>query len=121
MIAGFIHPTAGQIFMGSSDVTNIPTRRRQIGMVFQNYALFPNMTVAENIAFGLKSRGVEREVAKKRVAELLEMPHLSDKGDNYTDELSGGQQQRVALARSLVKRPKTVGLTKKPLAQPSGT
>jgi spermidine/putrescine transport system ATP-binding protein len=108
MIAGFIHPTAGQIFMGSSDVTNIPTRRRQIGMVFQNYALFPNMTVAENIAFGLKSRGVEREVAKKRVAELLEMTHLSDKGDNYTDELSGGQQQRVALARAIAYSPRVL-------------
>ncbi|MCP1337150.1 ABC transporter ATP-binding protein [Futiania mangrovi] len=105
MIAGFVDPTAGQILLGGKDVTRLPPRKRDIGMVFQNYALFPNMNVAENIAFGLRRRGAPRETIKARVEELLDLVHLSSQADYHIDELSGGQQQRVALARALAHTP----------------
>lgn len=108
MIAGFIHPTDGQIFIGGTDVTGVPTRSREIGMVFQNYALFPNMTVAENIAFGLKRRRVPRDQVESRVAELLDLIRLSDKAEHYVDQLSGGQQQRVAVARAIAYPPRVL-------------
>src|SRR5215813_13317391 len=97
MIAGFVEPSAGRVLIGGEDVTRVPPRLRNIGMVFQNYALFPNMSVAANIAFGLRQRRVEAKVAAKRVAELLELVRLPGRGDDPIDTLSGGQQQRVAL------------------------
>lgn len=106
MVAGFAQPTTGQILIGGADVTNLPPRLRNIGMVFQNYALFPNMTVAENIGFGLRERHVPTTEAERRVEELLTMVQLSARSNAYISELSGGQQQRVALARALAFHPK---------------
>jgi len=105
MIAGFVEPTQGRVLIGGRDVTRVPPRHRDIGMVFQNYALFPNMTVAQNIGFGLRHRGADRARIRRRVDEMLELIHLEGKGDSYADELSGGQQQRVALARALAASP----------------
>src|SRR3954452_13510292 len=100
MIAGFEVPTAGQITLEGADITNRPPNKRKIGMVFQSYALFPNMTVADNIGFGLSVRKRPGDQIRKRVAELLELINLPDKGSRYPYQLSGGQQQRVALARA---------------------
>ena len=108
MIAGFEQPTAGTITVGGSDITNRPPNRRNIGMVFQSYALFPNMTVADNIGFGLKVRKRPKDEIRKRVDELLELIHLPDKGGRYPYQLSGGQQQRVALARALAIEPEVL-------------
>ena len=105
MIAGFEQPTAGTITLGGVDITTRPPNKRNVGMVFLSYALFPNMTVADNIAFGLKVRRRPSDQVKKRVAELLELIHLPDKGGRYPYQLSGGQQQRVALARTLAIEP----------------
>jgi putative spermidine/putrescine transport system ATP-binding protein len=115
MIAGFEQPTAGTIRIDGRDVTNVPPNHRNVGMVFQSYALFPNMTVADNIAFGLKLRGREKGAIKARVDELLQLIHLTDRGDRYPYQLSGGQQQRVALARALAIEP-TVLLLDEPLS-----
>jgi spermidine/putrescine transport system ATP-binding protein len=106
MVAGFIQPTEGHILIGGDDVTNVPPRLRQIGMVFQNYALFPNMTVAENIAFGMEQRNIDRVTVNKRVDEMLSLARLSERHNHYPAELSGGQQQRVALARALAFSPR---------------
>jgi putative spermidine/putrescine transport system ATP-binding protein len=105
MVAGFEPPTSGTIRLGGEDVTYAKPNERNIGMVFQSYALFPNMTVAENIAFGLRVRKEENSARDERVGELLELIHLPDKARSYPNELSGGQQQRVALARALAIRP----------------
>jgi len=105
MVAGFEPPTSGTIRLAGEDVTYAKPNERNIGMVFQSYALFPNMTVAENIAFGLRVRKEEGAARGERVAELLELIHLPDKAKSYPNELSGGQQQRVALARALAIRP----------------
>src|SRR5690606_30639065 len=105
MIAGFVDPTSGQILFGGRDVTNVPPRLRNVGMVFQNYALFPNMTVADNIAFGPRQRGMGRSVIDQRVSELLQLVQLESRRDYLPQELSGGQQQRVALARALAFSP----------------
>src|SRR3954463_3941839 len=94
MIAGFERPTAGQIAIDNVDITNRPANRRNVGMVFQSYALFPNMTVADNVAFGLKVRKQSKDQIRARVAELLEIVHLTDRGTRYPYQLSGGQQQR---------------------------
>ena len=115
MIAGFELPSAGTIQIDGKDVTNAPPNRRNVGMVFQSYALFPNMTVADNIAFGLKLRGTTRDAIRRRVGELLELIHLQDRGERYPFQLSGGQQQRVALARALAIEP-TVLLLDEPLS-----
>ncbi|HEX8024981.1 MAG TPA: ABC transporter ATP-binding protein [Candidatus Limnocylindrales bacterium] len=115
MIAGFETPTAGTISIDGRDVTNVPPNKRNVGMVFQNYALFSNMTVADNVAFGLKVRKRPSDQVKKRVAELLEVVNLPDKGRRYPYQLSGGQQQRVALARALAFEP-TVLLLDEPLS-----
>jgi ABC-type Fe3+/spermidine/putrescine transport system ATPase subunit len=101
LIAGLERPTAGTICLGGKDVAGLPPRSRNIGMVFQNYALFPNMTVGENVAFGLRQRRAERAAIEARVRELLKLVRLSDRIDSYCSELSGGEQQRVALARAL--------------------
>ncbi|MGF7159895.1 spermidine/putrescine ABC transporter ATP-binding subunit [Rhodoligotrophos appendicifer] len=106
MIAGFAQPTTGEIRIGGSDVTALPPRLRNIGMVFQNYALFPNMDVAENVGFGLRERGLPRAEITARVDELLAMVQLSGRKNAFVGQLSGGQQQRVALARALAFYPK---------------
>jgi spermidine/putrescine ABC transporter ATP-binding subunit len=105
MIAGFVTPTTGRIQIGGKDVTRVAPRYRNIGMVFQSYALFPNMTVAQNINFGLRQRKVAGAAINRRVSEMLELVHLTGRGDDYIDQLSGGQQQRVALARALAASP----------------
>jgi putative spermidine/putrescine transport system ATP-binding protein len=105
MIAGFEQPTAGSISIDDRDVTRVPPNQRNVGMVFQSYALFPNMTVADNVAFGLKMRKRSKDDIKRRVSELLELIHLPDKAARYPYQLSGGQQQRVALARALAFEP----------------
>lgn len=108
MIAGFERPTSGTIRLADRDITAQPPNRRNIGMVFQSYALFPNMTVAGNVGFGLKLKGVSGEETRQRVTALLELIQLPDKGDSYPFQLSGGQQQRVALARALAIEPQVL-------------
>jgi putative spermidine/putrescine transport system ATP-binding protein len=108
MIAGFELPTAGSIRIDGSEVTNRPPNRRNVGMVFQSYALFPNMTVADNIGFGMKVRGKPRDRINTKVAELLDLIHLGGRGDRFPWQLSGGQQQRVALARALAIEPQVL-------------
>src|SRR5215218_2381262 len=115
MIAGFEQPSAGVITIDGQDVTYVPPTKRNVGMVFQSYALFPNMTVADNIGFGLKVRKRPSDQVRKRVGELLEIVNLPDKGQRYPYQLSGGQQQRVALARALAFEP-TVLLLDEPLS-----
>ncbi|WP_126428219.1 ABC transporter ATP-binding protein [Brevibacillus marinus] len=105
MIAGFYFPTSGRIRFGERDVTDLPPNKRNTGMVFQNYALFPHMSVFENIAFGLQVRKLPRQEIKKRVERALALVHLEGYGGRRIDQLSGGQQQRVALARALVIEP----------------
>jgi iron(III) transport system ATP-binding protein len=105
MIAGFEFPTSGQIFFDDRDVTFLPAHRRNTGMVFQNYALFPHMTVFKNVAFGLEARGVSKPEIKKRVRKALELVELADYESRKVTELSGGQQQRVAIARAVVIEP----------------
>ena len=106
MVAGFEEPSAGKIMIGGKDVTRLKPNQRNIGMVFQAYALFPNLTVAQNIAFGLRVAGASRSDQDKRVAEMLDIIKLPQFGDRYPYQLSGGQQQRVALARALAPKPK---------------
>jgi len=106
MIAGFERPTSGHILVEGRDITGQPASQRKIGMVFQAYALFPNMNVAGNIGFGLKVAGTPREEARARVAEMLKLIGLSGFEKRFPFELSGGQQQRVALARALAPRPR---------------
>lgn len=105
MIAGFYYPTEGSIRFGSQEVTAVPPHKRNTGMVFQNYALFPHMTVFENIAFGLQVRRVAKGEAKERVERIMDLVRLTGYGERRIDQLSGGQQQRVALARALVIEP----------------
>ncbi|MDB5316493.1 MAG: attA2, partial [Rhodospirillales bacterium] len=101
-VAGFEVPDEGQVLLGDQDVTLSPARHRNVGMVFQNYALFPHMTVAENIAFPLEMRRVSKPETKKRVGETLALVELEAYGVRLPRQLSGGQQQRVALARAIV-------------------
>ena len=108
MIAGFEQPTAGSIVIEGKDITGRPPNRRNVGMVFQSYALFPNMTVADNIGFGLKVRKRPAATIRKRVDELLELIGLPGRGSRYPYQLSGGQQQRVALARALAIEPQVL-------------
>ncbi len=105
MIAGLIQPEAGEIFLDDRPVTRVPVHRRNIGMLFQNYALFPHMNVAQNIAFGLEMRHVPRAAITARIADALRLVQLTDYGERMPSQLSGGQQQRVALARALVFQP----------------
>jgi len=105
MIAGLMAPSAGEMFLDDRPITRIPAHRRNIGMLFQNYALFPHMTVAENVAFGLEARGFRRDAAAARVLEALQLVQLDGYDQRRPAQLSGGQQQRVALARALVIEP----------------
>ncbi len=106
MIAGFETPSSGDIAIDGTSVVAMPPYRRNIGMVFQNYALFPHLTVEENIGFPLKQRGVPKAERAKLVAEALELVHLPGYGGRYPRQLSGGQQQRVAVARAVVFKPR---------------
>ncbi|SDE20494.1 putative spermidine/putrescine transport system ATP-binding protein [Blastococcus fimeti] len=107
-IAGFDRPDAGRVLLDGRDVTGTPANKRDTGMVFQAYSLFPNLTVAENVAFGLRVRRRSGAEQRSRAAELLELVGLGDRGDRYPHQLSGGQQQRVALARALAVAPKVL-------------
>ena len=106
MVAGFEEPTAGNVVVGGQDITRLKPNQRNVGMVFQAYALFPNLTVAQNVGFGLKVAGVPKAEADQRVAEMLSLIRLPELGSRYPYQLSGGQQQRVALARALAPKPK---------------
>ena len=105
MVAGFYYPTRGRILFGDRDFTTVPPHRRGVGMVFQNYALFPHMTVFENVAFGLRLRRGPRDERARRVRQALAQVQLEGFENRRIDQLSGGQQQRVALARALVIQP----------------
>ncbi|MCD9020363.1 ABC transporter ATP-binding protein [Cohnella silvisoli] len=107
-IAGLTELDGGRIMLGKQDLANLPPRSREVGMVFQSYALFPNLTVTENIEYGLKMRGVPKKERLRRCEELLALVDLEDKRGTYPQHLSGGQQQRVALARSLAVQPKVL-------------
>ncbi len=115
MVAGFVAPSAGRVLIGGADVTPMPPYARDTGMVFQGYALFPHMTVAENTSFGLEMRKVSRTDRERRVAEALHLVRLDQLADRRPAQLSGGQQQRVALARALVVNP-AVFLLDEPLS-----
>lgn len=107
-IAGLEQVSGGRILLGDEDVTNVPVNRRDIGMVFQQYSLFPHLSVTRNIEFGLRMRKVSREERDRRIAEMLEIVGLDHLAERFPHELSGGQQQRVALARALVTRPRAL-------------
>jgi len=104
-VSGFIRPDDGQIYLGDRKITEIPTEKRRIGLVFQNYALWPHMTVFDNLAFGLQIKKLARDVIKQKVEGSLALVQLSGFEDRFPRQLSGGQQQRVALARALVLEP----------------
>ncbi|MBA9046039.1 MULTISPECIES: ABC transporter ATP-binding protein [Streptomyces] len=104
-VAGFVRPASGRVLLGGRDVTDLPPYRRGIGMVVQQYALFPHLRVDENVAFGLKARGTARSEIRQRVGEALEMTGMAGYARRHPRELSGGQQQRVAIARALAIRP----------------
>jgi iron(III) transport system ATP-binding protein len=112
LIAGFVEPTAGEIRVGdqviSSPTRTVPPERRNMSMIFQSYALWPHMTVAQNVTYGLELRKVDRATTKQKLATILETTHLLELADRYPGELSGGQQQRVALARALIVEPETL-------------
>ncbi len=106
MIAGFTAQTSGTIEVGGEDMSHVPPHKRDVGMVFQNYALFPHMTAAQNIAFPLEMRGAKKPEIKDRVRDALQLVKLPYHGDRYPRQLSGGQQQRIALARAVVFKPR---------------
>ena len=105
MIAGLIEPSGGQVLIGGHDVTPLPAHKRKLGLVFQSYALFPHLSVFDNVAFGLRRQGVRGEALRKRVDEALALVRLTPLAERLPRQLSGGQQQRVALARSVAPRP----------------
>ena len=115
MLAGFTEPDAGRILFGGKDITAVPANERNTGMVFQNYALWPHMTVAENVAFGLEVRGLSRSAISDKVGRALELVRMGEYARRKPAELSGGQQQRVALARAVVFEP-SVLLLDEPLS-----
>jgi spermidine/putrescine transport system ATP-binding protein len=108
MMAGFEQPTEGRILIDGQDMSHVPCNKRPVNMVFQSYAVFPHMTVFDNVAYGLRVSGVEAEECKRRVQDALALVKLEDYHQRKPDQLSGGQRQRVALARALVKRPRVL-------------
>lgn len=108
MIAGFEAPTTGKVILDDMEITDKAPNQRNVGMVFQAYALFPNMTVAQNIGFGMQIHKESKSAIKQRVEEMLSIIHLEQKGNSYPNQLSGGQQQRVALARALANNPQVL-------------
>ena len=108
LVAGLENPTSGQIFIDGEDVTKSSIQNRDICIVFQSYALFPHMSIGDNVGYGLRMQNVSKEERKKRVKEALELVDLAGFEDRYVDQISGGQQQRVALARALVLKPKVL-------------
>ncbi len=107
-LTGYVRPDEGRVFIDGTDVTDLPTHQRELGMVFQNFALFPHMTVQDNVGFPLMIRGLPRAERDERVAQALRLVRLEGYGSHYPRQLSGGQQQRVGLARALVYRPKVL-------------
>ena len=107
-VAGFVRPASGRIFIGGSDVTDLPPYERGLAMVVQNYALFPHMRVVDNVAFGLKARGAPKSLIAERVDDALRVVGMQTYGRRYPRQLSGGQQQRVAIARALAVRPRVL-------------
>ena len=105
LVAGFEEPDAGRVVLDGADIAGVPPHRRQVNTVFQSYALFPHLTVFENVAFGLRRRGLDRRAVAPRVRRYLDLVQLRDHDDRRPDRLSGGQQQRVALARALAMEP----------------
>src|SRR5436853_7136354 len=112
LIAGFLEPSGGEIAVGdkviSSAARTVPPEGRNMSMIFQSYALWPHMTVAQNVAYGLKLRKVDRDTVNRKLKDILATTHLEQLSDRYPGELSGGQQQRVALARALLVDPETL-------------
>nr|WP_055492906.1 ABC transporter ATP-binding protein [Streptomyces sp. TP-A0356] len=108
MLAGFEHPDSGEVLVDGQDVTRVPAHRRDAGMVFQSYSLFPHLNAVDNVAFGLRMRKVRTAERRKRAADLLDLVGLGDKAERFPHQLSGGQQQRVALARALALRPRVL-------------
>ncbi|WP_427923697.1 ABC transporter ATP-binding protein [Streptomyces sp. cg40] len=108
MLAGFEHPTSGAVLVDGKDVTDVPAHRRDAGMVFQSYSLFPHLNALDNVAFGLRMRKVRTAERRSRAGELLDLVGLGDKGERFPHQLSGGQQQRIALARALALRPRVL-------------
>jgi len=115
MIAGFETPLRGKIYIGDQDIGDLPPYKRPVNTIFQNYSLFPHMTVWDNVAFGLKVRKVPVPEIKARVSEMLELVKMSDQSSKYPSQMSGGQKQRVAIARALINKPKVL-LLDEPLA-----
>ena len=108
MIGGFEEPTEGLIYLGDTEVSSLPSYKRDVNTVFQSYALFPHLSIFENVAFGLRRKGVGKADVKQRVGEALELVDLAGREKRKPSQLSGGQQQRVALARALVNRPRVL-------------
>ncbi|WP_328296749.1 ABC transporter ATP-binding protein [Streptomyces sp. NBC_00435] len=108
VVAGFEQPDSGEVLLDGEDITRVPANRRDAGMVFQSYSLFPNLNARDNVAFGLRVRKVGAAARRERAAELLDLVGLPDHGDRYPHQMSGGQQQRVALARALALRPRVL-------------
>lgn len=115
LLAGFERPTSGRILIDGMDMTDVPPYRRPVNMMFQSYAVFPHMNVADNVAYGLKKEGMQKSEIRTRVADMLELVQLTEFARRKPGQLSGGQRQRIALARALVKRPKVL-LLDEPLA-----
>ncbi|RQS26878.1 MULTISPECIES: ABC transporter ATP-binding protein [unclassified Burkholderia] len=107
-VAGLMMPTSGDIAIDGKSILSTPIHKRELGMVFQSYALFPHMTAAQNVAFGLKMRGIKGDEGSRRVAEALDLVHMSSMAHRLPSQMSGGQQQRVALARAIVTKPKVL-------------
>src|SRR2546429_1039104 len=108
MIGGFEEPSAGKIYLGDREVSGLPSYKRDVNTVFQSYALFPHLSIFENVAFGLRRKGVGKAEVTTRVGDALELVDLGGFGKRKPSQLSGGQQQRVALARALVNRPRVL-------------